>query len=80
MLGLSPAASQGQDFSRLHLERLGQFPHGAKGDRAARFDALVVPEAEAKIHHVFLRETAGLSERANVPPECLAESWEVQGH
>jgi hypothetical protein len=39
-----------------------------------------VPEAETKVHHVFLGETAGLSERANVPSECLAESWEVQGH
>ena len=69
-----------QDLARLHLERLGQFPHGAKGDRAARFDALVVPEAEAKVHHVFLGETAGLPKRADVSPECLAESWEVQGH
>jgi hypothetical protein len=39
-----------------------------------------VPEAETKIHHIFLRETARLAERANAPPECLAESWEVQGH
>jgi hypothetical protein len=39
-----------------------------------------VPEAEAKVHHVFLCETAGLSERANVPPESLAESWKIQGH
>ena len=72
--------SRGQDIPRLHLERLGQFPNGANGDRSARFDALVVPEAEAKIHHVFLSETAGLAERADVSPECLAESWEVQGH
>ena len=71
---------RGQDLAGLHLERLGQLPHGPKGDRAARFDALVVPEAEAKVHHVFLCETAGLSERANAPAESLAESWKIQGH
>jgi hypothetical protein len=39
-----------------------------------------VPEAETKVHHIFLGVTAGLSERADASPECLAESWEVQGH
>ncbi len=69
-----------QDLPRLHLERLGQFPHGAKGDRAARFDPLVVPKAEPKVHHVFLREGAGLPQRANAAPEKQAEACKVCRH
>jgi len=79
-LGSSVLGLRGQDLARLYLERLGQFPNGAKGDGAAGFDALIVPEAEAKVHHVLLCEGASLPKRANTAPEKQAEAWEVCRH
>jgi len=48
-----------QNLPRRYLERFGQLPHGPQRDRATGFDPLVVPEAEAKAHHVLLSEVAG---------------------
>jgi len=62
------------------LNALASFPNGAKGDGAAGFDALIVPEAEAKVHHVLLCEGASLPKRANTAPEKQAEAWEVCRH
>ena len=62
-------SASGQYLAWLHLEGLGQLPHSAKGDGATGFDTLVVPEAETKVHHVFLCEGASFSQRPNAAPE-----------
>ena len=63
-----------QDLPRWHLERLGQLPHGPQRDRPTRFDALVVPQAKAKLHHVLLGEVASFPQGAHMAPERPAEA------
>ncbi len=71
------ALSTGQQGSVLHPKGTGELPQSPKRDRATRLDALVVPEAEAALHHVLLREAASRSELPDPQAQAAAKSLKV---
>jgi hypothetical protein len=66
-----------EQVARLNSEGASQLPNRSQSDGAPRLNALVVPEAEASVHHVFLSQAAARSDATHAPAELDAEMREV---
>ncbi len=75
----TPAALR-QQILRTHPERVRKFPHRAQRDRPAALDPLVVPQAEAAIHHVFLREPGAQTQLTDALADLRAVALEGPVH
>jgi len=60
-----------------HVERRSELPQGSQSDRSTGLDPLIVPEREAAIHHVLLRQAALRAQPLSAAPKVPTETLEV---